>query len=106
LIHHGRQYQVMTKRRIYSEQLRQNACRCPRARHQERPGSIQSLDGRVHASYFVQRQPPATDSRQALAELMSVISIPAGTPDLKHPNISPTWWRRLMNQKRSARVRL
>jgi len=46
--------------------------------------------------------PPTSDPRQSLAGVMSVmrnISVPWGTPDPEHPNISPTWWRTLIDQK-------
>ena len=62
----------------------------------------QSPDRFVRASYFVRQLPPTTDPRQALAGVMSVmrnVSVPWGTPDPDHPNISPTWWRTLIDQK-------
>ncbi len=31
--------------------------------------------------------------------VMRNISVPWGTPDPEHPNISPTWWRTLIDQK-------
>jgi choloylglycine hydrolase len=52
--------------------------------------------------YYNEQLPPTTDPRQALAGVMSVmrnISVPWGTPDPEHPNISPTWWRTLLDQK-------
>jgi len=101
VIHHGRQYQVMTNSPIYSEQIKLNAFWSSKNRHQELPGSIQSVDRFVRGSYYVQQLPPTSDTRQALAGVMSVmrnISVPWGTPDPEHPNISPTWWRTLLDQ--------
>ena len=66
------------------------------------PGSIQSPDRFVRGSYYNQQLPPSRDTRQALAGVMSVmrnVSVPWGTPDPEHPNISPTWWRSLIDQK-------
>jgi choloylglycine hydrolase len=66
------------------------------------PGSIQSPDRFVRGSYYLQQLPPTSDPRQALAGVMSVmrnISVPWGTPDPQHPNIAPTWWRTLIDQK-------
>jgi len=31
--------------------------------------------------------------------VMRNVSVPWGTPDPEHPNISPTWWRTLLDQK-------
>lgn len=91
----------MTKSPIYSEQLKLNAYWQTRDRNQELPGSIQSPDRFVRGSYYVQQLPPSPDPGQALAGVMSVmrnISVPWGTPDPEHPNISPTWWRSLIDQ--------
>ncbi|NDG74933.1 MAG: linear amide C-N hydrolase [Synechococcaceae bacterium WB8_1B_136] len=102
VIHHGPEYQVMTNSPIYSEQLKLNAFWATKDRNQELPGSIQSPDRFVRGSYYVQQLPSTRDGRQALAGVMSVmrnISVPWGTPDPEHPNISPTWWRSLIDQK-------
>jgi choloylglycine hydrolase len=102
VIHHGPQYKVMTNSPIYSEQLKLNAYWSTRNRNQELPGSIQSPDRFVRGSYYNQQLPPTTDTRQALAGVMSVmrnVSVPWGMPDPEHPNISPTWWRSLIDQK-------
>ena len=102
VIHHGRQYQVMTNSPVFSEQLKLNAYWQTRDRNRELPGSIQSPDRFVRASYFVQQLPATREPLQALAGVMSVmrnVSVPWGTPDPEHPNISPTWWRTLLDQK-------
>lgn len=102
VIHHGREYRVMTNSPIFSEQLKLNAYWQTRDRTHELPGSIQSPDRFVRASYYVQQLPPTSDPLQALAGVMSVmrnVSVPWGTPDPEHPNISPTWWRTLLDQK-------
>ena len=102
VIHHGRQYQVMTNSPVYSEQLKLNAFWSTKDRTHELPGSIQSPDRFVRGSFYLEQLPPTSDPRQALAGVMSVmrnISVPWGTPDPEHPNISPTWWRTLIDQK-------
>lgn len=102
VIHHGPQYQVMTNSPIYSEQLKLNGYWLTRDRTKELPGSIQSPDRFVRASYYVQQLPRTSDPLQASAGVMSVmrnVSVPWGTPDPEHPNISPTWWRTLIDQK-------
>jgi len=102
VIHHGPQYKVMTNSPVYSEQLKLNAFWATKDRDTDLPGSIQSPDRFVRGSYYNEQLPPTTDPRQALAGVMSVmrnISVPWGTPDPEHPNISPTWWRTLLDQK-------
>lgn len=101
VIHHGRQYRVMTNSPIYSEQLKLNSFWTTKDGAKELPGSIQSPDRFVRASYYLQQLPATTDTRQALAGVMSVmrnVSVPWGTPDPQHPNIAPTWWRTLIDQ--------
>ncbi len=86
VIHHGRQYQVMTNSPVYSEQLKLNAFWSTH----ELPGSIQSPERFVRGSDYVEQFPPTSDPRQALAGVMSVmrnISVPRGTPDPQHPSI-------------------
>ena len=92
----------MTNSPVYSEQLKLNAYWSTKDRTHELPGSIQSPDRFVRGSYYVEQLPATSDPRQALAGVMSVmrnISVPWGTPDPEHPNISPTWWRTLIDQK-------
>jgi choloylglycine hydrolase len=102
VIHHGRQFKVMTNSPVYSEQLKLNAFWATKDRTHDLPGSIQSPDRFVRGAYYNDQLPLTTDPRQALAGVMSVmrnISVPWGTPDPEHPNISPTWWRTLLDQK-------
>ena len=76
------------KATVHSEQLKLNAYWSTRSRNQELPGSIQSPDRFVHGSYYNQQLPTTSDTRQALAGVMSVMR-----------NVSPTWWRSLIDQK-------
>lgn len=96
VIHHGRQYQVMTNSPTYDEQLKLNAKWDNVDKTQDLPGSIQSKDRFVRASYYLSRLPQATDERQAVAGVFSVmrnVSVPWGVGDAEHPNIAPTYWR-------------
>ncbi|MDR3659022.1 MAG: linear amide C-N hydrolase [Mycobacterium sp.] len=96
VIHHGRQYQVMTNSPTYDEQLALNAAWENKDRDVSLPGSIQSEDRFVRASYYLSQLPQTTDERQAVAGVLSVIrnvSVPWGTADPAHPNLSPTYWR-------------
>ena len=96
VIHHGRQFQVMTNSPTYDEQLKLNAEWETKDRNKELPGSIQSQDRFVRASYYLGKLPQTTDERQAVAGVFSVmrnVSVPWGVGDPEHPNLSPTYWR-------------
>lgn len=96
VVHHGRQYQVMTNSPTYDKQLALNAQWENQDRSKNLPGSIQSADRFVRASYYLSKLPPTTDERQAVAGVLSVIrnvSVPWGIADAEHPNIAPTYWR-------------
>ena len=89
MIDHVPQYKVMTNSPIYSDQLKLYAYWS--TRNQELPVSIQSPDRFVHGSYYNQQLPTTSDTRQALAGVMSVMR-----------NVSPTWWRSLIDQKNNV----
>lgn len=96
VIHHGRQYQVMTNSPTYDEQLKLNAKWDDIDKNTELPGSIQSQDRFVRASYYLSKLPQTTDEREAVAGVFSVmrnVSVPWGVGDPAHPNLSPTYWR-------------
>lgn len=96
VVHHGRQYQVMTNSPTYDQQLALNAQWENRDRTKDLPGSIQSADRFVRASYYLSKLPQTTDQRQAVAGVLSVIrnvSTPWGVGDAEHPNLAPTYWR-------------
>ena len=96
VIHHGRQYQVMTNSPTYDEQLKLNGAWENKDRNKDLPGSIQSEDRFVRASYYVSKLPQTSDERQAVAGVFMVmrnVSVPFGVADPEHPNLSPTYWR-------------
>jgi penicillin V acylase-like amidase (Ntn superfamily) len=96
VIHHGRQYQVMTNSPTYDEQLKLNAKWEDVDKNSDLPGSIQSQDRFVRASYYLSKLPQTTDQRQAVSGVFSVmrnVSVPWGVGDPEHPNLSPTYWR-------------
>lgn len=96
VIHHGRQYQVMTNSPTYDEQLQLNGAWQGQDLTKNLPGSIQSKDRFVRASYYLSKLPQTTDEREAVAGVLSVIrnvSVPWGVGDAQHPNLSPTYWR-------------
>jgi len=96
VIHHGRQFQVMTNSPTYDQQLQLNAKWDSVDKNTDLPGSIQSQDRFVRASYYLSKLPQTTDERQAVAGVFSVmrnVSVPWGVGDPQHPNLSPTYWR-------------
>lgn len=104
VIHHDRRYQVMTNSPVFEQQLALN-------RYWERmdgakmlPGSHQSEDRFVRASYYLGRLGDGeTDPRRQVAGVMSVmrnVSVPWGAPDPLHPNIAPTYWRTVLDHGR------
>ena len=96
VIHHGRQYQVMTNSPTYDQQLKLNAKWADVDKNKDLPGSIQSQDRFVRASYYLSKLPQTADERQAVAGVFSVmrnVSVPWGVGDPQHPNLSPTYWR-------------
>lgn len=101
VIHHGREHQVMTNSPTYNEQLVLNAYWRRLNRDQVLPGSIQSQDRFVRASYYLEKLPQTSDPRRAIAGVISVmrnVSVPWGEPDRDHPNLSPTYWRTTIDQ--------
>ncbi|MEI6252329.1 MAG: linear amide C-N hydrolase, partial [Mycobacteriaceae bacterium] len=91
-----RQYQVMTNSPTYDQQLQLNAKWDDVDKNKDLPGSIQSQDRFVRASYYLSKLPQTTDERQAVARVFSVmrnVSVPWGVGDPEHPNLSPTYWR-------------
>ena len=103
VIHHGRQYQVMTNSPTFDEQLALDAYWRQIGGLTMLPGTNRAADRFVRASFYVNALPQTADERRAVASVFSVIrgvSVPLGftTPD--KPNISSTIWRTVHDQKR------
>jgi choloylglycine hydrolase len=103
LIHHGRQYQVMTNSPTYDEQLALNAYWKEIGGTVFLPGTNRSSDRFARASFYVNAIPKSEDPVVALASVLSVIrnvSVPFGITTPDQPNISSTRWRTVADQKR------
>jgi len=101
VIHHGRQYQVMTNSPTYEKQLALNTYWQRRDGNFVLPGSHQSDDRFVRASFYLDKLPKTEDVRQAVAGVFSVmrnVSVPWGQTDADHPNLAPTYWRTVLDQ--------
>jgi penicillin V acylase-like amidase (Ntn superfamily) len=102
VIHHGRQYQVMTNSPVYDEQLALN-------RYWEQiggttmlPGTNRAADRFVRASFYINAIPKTANNTEAVASAFSVIrnvSVPLGISTPGQPNISSTIWRTVADQK-------
>jgi len=113
IIHHGKQYVVMTNSPVYDEQLALN-------RYWEGiggltflPGTNRAADRYARASFLINAIPKAADPAyiasipqrsyafQAVASVLSVIrsvSVPLGITTPNQPNISSTIWRTVSDQ--------
>lgn len=103
VIHHSRDYQVMTNQPTFDKQL-------ALAEYWEEiggtvmlPGTNRPADRFVRANFYINAIPQTADSRTATASVFSVIrnvSVPFGisTPDA--PHMSSTRWRTVADHKR------
>jgi len=73
VIHHGRQYVVMTNSPIYSEQLALNAYWEKAGGEKFLPGTASATDRWVRASYYLKTMKKQEDQKLALATVFSLI---------------------------------
>lgn len=114
VIHHGRQYTVMTNSPVYSQQLALNTYWQGVGGTNFLPGTIRSADRYARAAYLLdalprqlepqlqQLVPGGTFLNQAKAGLLGVIrsvSVPFGIQDPSQPNIASTQWRTLADSR-------
>lgn len=86
VVHHGRQYRVMTNDPAYDEQLanlaRYNFTNA--TRQMPLPGNVDPRDRFVRASYFLQMLPEPKTQREAVAGILAIArnaSVPFGAPN-------------------------
>lgn len=102
VIHHGRQYQVMTNSPIYSEQLALNEYWKQIGGTVMLPGTNRAADRFARASFYINATVQSADPREAAAAVLSVmrnVSVPRGISTPTQPNISSTIWRTVADQK-------
>ncbi|WP_246794617.1 linear amide C-N hydrolase [Burkholderia perseverans] len=103
VIHHGRQYQVMTNSPTFDEQLALNAYWQRIGGTAWLPGTNRAADRFARAAFYVNAIPKSEDPTIALASVFSVIrnvSVPYGISTENEPNISSTRWRTVADHKR------
>ncbi len=96
VIHHGRQYTVMTNSPSYDQQLALDAYWQTVGGIKFLPGTARSSDRFVRASWNLNAVPHETDPRLAVATVFSLVrtvSVPLGLADPDQPNIAATIWR-------------
>ncbi|WP_154048390.1 linear amide C-N hydrolase [Thiomonas intermedia] len=101
LIHHGRQYQVMTNDPSYDEQLAIQKYWQDIGGTTFLPGTNRSADRFARASFYIHAIPKTANPEQADAQVMSVlnnVSVPMGITTPGQPNISNTRWRTVADQ--------
>lgn len=114
IIHHGKQYQVMTNSPIFSKQLALNAYWEGIGGLKFLPGTNRAADRFARASFLIGAIPKETSphyitavpqhdfTNQAVASVMGVIrsvSVPLGITTPGEPNIASTLWRTVSDQK-------
>ncbi|BBO33545.1 linear amide C-N hydrolase [Lacipirellula parvula] len=102
VIHHGREYQVMTNSPIYSQQLALDAYWQQIGGTTMLPGTNRASDRFVRASFYINAVPQTDKIEEAIASAFSVIrnvSVPLGISTPGQPNISSTLWRTLSDHK-------
>ncbi|MCB1488305.1 MAG: linear amide C-N hydrolase [Bauldia sp.] len=114
VIHHGKQYQVMTNSPSYDQQLALSAYWEQIGGLTFLPGTNRAADRFARASFlikaiptevaqgYISAVPQHTYANQAAASVLSVmrsVSVPLGITTPDQPNISSTLWRTVSDQK-------
>lgn len=102
VIHHGREYQVMTNSPVYDQQLALNEYWKQIGGTVMLPGTNRAADRFARASFYINATTQSADPREATAAVFSVmrnVSVPRGISTPDQPNISSTIWRTVADQK-------
>jgi choloylglycine hydrolase len=101
MIHHSRDYQVMTNSPVFEQQLALNDYWVAIGGTTMLPGTNRAADRFVRASFYINAIPKTADPVEAAASVFSVIrnaSVPLGITTPGQPNISSTIWRTVADQ--------
>lgn len=102
VVHHGREYQVMTNSPVYDQQLALNEYWKQVGGTVMLPGTNRAADRFARASFYVNACQQSADPREAVAAVFSVmrnVSVPRGIGTAAQPNISSTIWRTVADHK-------
>ncbi len=101
VVHHGRQYAVMTNSPPYDQQLALNAYWDLIGGSKFLPGTIGAADRFVRLNYNLKSSPKYADRKLAVASVLSqirAIGVPLGMQDPEKPNLAMTLWRSVLDQ--------
>lgn len=102
VIHHNRQYRVMTNSPTFDKQLAINEYWKEIGGTVMLPGTNRAADRFVRASFYIDAVPKTDDPLLAAATVFSVVrnaSVPYGIATPDEPNISTTRWRTVVDHK-------
>jgi len=102
VIHHGKQYQVMTNSPTYDQQIALNEYWKQIGGTVMLPGTNRAADRFARASFYINAAQQSADAKEAVAAVFSVmrnVSVPRGISTPNQPNISSTLWRTVADQK-------
>lgn len=102
VIHHGKQYQVMTNSPVFSEQLPINAYWKEIDGAVMLPGTNRATDRFARASYYINASTQTAEPRKAVATVFSImrnVSVPMGIKTPGKPNVADTLWVAVGDQK-------
>ena len=103
VIHHSREYQVLTNSPTFERQLALHSYWTDIGGTVMLPGTNRAADRFTRAAFYVNAIPREEDARKTIASVFSVIrnvSVPFGISTPDQPNISSTRWRTVADQKR------
>lgn len=98
VVHHGREFRVMTNDPTYDEQLA-NLSRYDftnPTRQTPLPGNVDPQDRFVRASYYLRVMPEPKNEREAIASILAIarnVSVPFGAPNKKPGSLYNTEYR-------------
>lgn len=102
VVHHGRQFQVMTNSPVYDEQVALNKYWQQLGGTVMLPGTNRAADRFARASFYINACTQSAAPREAVASLLSVmrnVSVPRGISTPNQPNIASTLWRTVADQQ-------
>ncbi|RBP09665.1 penicillin amidase [Roseiarcus fermentans] len=102
VVHHSKLYAVMTNEPAFDQQLALDAYWKDIGGAAMLPGTDRPADRFVRASYYLSQAPQTSDPLKSVAAMFSIIrdvSVPMGVTKPGSPNIAPTLWRTVSDQK-------
>lgn len=102
VIHHGKQYQVLTNSPTYDQMLAINDYWQQIGGLTMLPGTNRAADRFARASFYINAVEQSADPRIAVPTVMSVmrnVSVPYGISSPDKPHIASTRWRTVCDQK-------